>query len=93
MHYSILQYITVHYTYFSALQYITVHNTVCLLATQTQHMSTQTNKMVDIATMTIEAAETEEAIGSTDESDSQDQEFQVCVCVCMCVCVVQSYCI
>ena len=56
-------------------------------------MSTQTNKMVDIATMTIEAAETEEAIGSTDESDSQDQEFQVCVCVCMCVCVVQSYCI
>ena len=42
-------------------------------------MSTQTNKMVDIATMTIEAAETEEAIGSTDESDSQDQEFQVCV--------------
>lgn len=41
------------------------------------HMSTQTNRMIDIATMTIEAAETEEAIGSTDDSDlSQDRELR-----------------
>ena len=32
--------------------------------------------MVDIATMTIEAAETEEAIGFMDNSDSGDAELQ-----------------
>ena len=55
-----------------------------------QHVSTQTNRMVDIAMMTVEGAETEEAIGGMDGLDSQDQEFQVCVCVCVwcaCVCV------
>ena len=40
-------------------------------------MSTQTAKMVDIATMTIAAAETEEAIGSMDESEpTHDVELQ-----------------
>ena len=48
-----------------------------------QHVSTQTNRMVDIAMMTVEGAETEEGIGGMDGFDSQDQEFQVCrVCVC-----------
>ena len=50
-----------------------------------KHASTQTNRMVDIAMMTVEGAETEEAIGSMDGLDSQDQEFQVCVSVRTCV--------
>lgn len=33
-----------------------------------EHVSTQTRQMVDIATMTIQAAETEEGIGCTDVS-------------------------
>ena len=43
--------------------------------------------MVDIAMMTVEGAETEEAIGGMDGLDSQDQEFQVCVYVCVCTCM------
>ena len=39
-------------------------------------MSTQTNRMVDIATMTIEAAATEEAIGLMESSNSGDCELQ-----------------
>ena len=43
---------------------------------QIDHVSTQTNRMVDIATMTMKAAETEEAIGYVDNSDSGDAELQ-----------------
>jgi len=40
-------------------------------------VSTQTERMMSIATMTIEAAATEEAIGSSDESyQSQDLELR-----------------
>ncbi len=40
-------------------------------------MSTQTERMLNIATMTIEAATTEEAIGNSDESfQSQDLELR-----------------
>ena len=43
-----------------------------------KHVSTQTTRFVDVATATLEAAETEEAIGSTSESEpSQDPELQV----------------
>ena len=42
------------------------------------HVSTQTSRMVDVATTTLEAVETEEAIGSTSESEmSHDPELQV----------------
>jgi len=32
-----------------------------------EHISTQTDRMVDIATMTIKAAETDDAIGGEEE--------------------------
>lgn len=51
---------------------------LCLTILQLHHVSTQTDRMIDVATTTLEAAETEDAIGSTDDSDaSQDQELQV----------------
>ena len=41
-------------------------------------MSTQTERMIDVATTAIKAAETEESIGSTGESEaSSDYELQV----------------
>lgn len=42
-----------------------------------EHISTQTQKMVNVATMAIEAAQTEEAIGGTGNADlSMDRELQ-----------------
>lgn len=42
-----------------------------------EHISKQTRKMVDVATMAIEAAQTEEAIGGTGDDDfSMDKELQ-----------------
>ncbi len=35
-----------------------------------EHINTQTRKMVDVATMAIEAAQTEEAIGGSGDEDS-----------------------
>lgn len=44
---------------------------------QMDQISTQTRKMVDVATMAIEAAMTEEAIGGTGDTDtSVDKELQ-----------------
>lgn len=40
-------------------------------------MSTQTEKMVDVAMATIEAAETEEAIGGMGDGTARDPELQV----------------
>lgn len=43
-----------------------------------KHVSTQTNRMVDVAVTTVKAAEVEEAMGSGDDSEaSHDPELQV----------------
>lgn len=51
------------------------------------HVSTQTEKMVDVAMTTIEAAETEEAIGNMDDSVTKDPELQVRAVLTSCGCV------
>ena len=48
---------------------------VCNAPLQMSHVSTQTEWMKNIATMTIKAAATEEAIGSSDDS-SHDPELR-----------------
>ena len=52
-----------------------------IVSSQMKHVSTQTNKMVDVAMATVTAAETEEAIGvgsgSGDDSEPPDPELQV----------------
>eukprot|EP00731_Ephydatia_muelleri_P020881 Em0013g608a len=47
------------------------------LQTQIKHVSTQTEKMIEIALASVQAAEREEAIGCTSESSLQTQDPQV----------------
>lgn len=49
-----------------------------VISPQMKHVSTQTNRMVDVAVTTVKAAEVEEAMGSGEDSEaSHDPELQV----------------
>ena len=55
--------------------YVCVH---LVLSPQMKHVSTQTNRMVDVAVTTVKAAEAEEAMGSGEDSEtSHDPELRV----------------